>query len=115
MIAPRSVSWLKGARKAFETFPIEVQLEARAALTIAARGSKAESAKPFKGLDGGVFEIVLRYQGNAYRVIYAVQIGAAVWVVDAFQKKSKTGIKTPQVDVDRIRNRIKRLKDICDE
>jgi phage-related protein len=58
-----------------------------------------------------VFEIALKHRGNAYRVIYAVQLGMDVVVVDAFQKKSKTGIKTPQVDVDRIRQRIKRLKE----
>ena len=58
-----------------------------------------------------MFEIALKYRGNAYRVIYAVQIGVDIWVIDAFQKKSKTGIKTPQVDVDRIRERVKRLKE----
>ena len=58
----------------------------------------------------GVFEIALRHRGNAYRVIYAVQHGAAVWVVDAFRKKSKSGIKTPQMDVDRIRRRLKQLE-----
>jgi phage-related protein len=56
-------------------------------------------------------EIALRHRGHGYRVIYAVQIGAEIWVIDAFQKKSKTGIKTPQVDIDRIRQRIKRLKE----
>jgi phage-related protein len=107
----RPVSWLKGARRDFEEFPAEVRHEALAALTVAAEGGKADTAKPFKGVDGGVFEIALRYRGNAYRIIYAVQIGADVWVVDAFQKKSKTGIKTPQADVDRIRERLKRLKE----
>ena len=53
----------------------------------------------------------MRQRGNAFRAIYAVQIGEALWVVDAFQKKSKSGIKTPQVDVDRIKERIKRLKE----
>ena len=57
-----------------------------------------------------MFEIALRHRGNAYRVIYAVQHGAAVWVVDAFQKKSKIGIKTPQMDVDRTRRRLKQLE-----
>src|SRR5882672_2269214 len=107
----RLISWLKGAQKDFEAFPAEVRLEARRALTIAAEGAKADTAKPFKGVDGGVFEIALRHRGNAYRVIYAVQLGADLWVIDAFQKKSKTGIKTPQVDVDRIRERIRRLKE----
>ena len=61
---------------------------------------KADTAKPFKGADGGVFETAMRRQGNAYRTICAVQLGAAVWVIDAFQKKSETGIKTPQVNAD---------------
>ena len=107
----RPISWLKGARRDFEDFPTEVQREALAALTVAAEGGKAGTARPFKGVDGGVFEIALRYRDDAYRTIYAVQIGADVWVVDAFQKKSKRGIKTPQADVDRIRERLKRLKE----
>jgi phage-related protein len=62
-----------------------------------------------------VFEIALKHRGNAYRVIYAVQLDVDLWVIDAFQKKSKTGIKTPQTDVDRIRQRIKRLKEALNE
>jgi phage-related protein len=107
----RVISWLKGPQKDFEAFPAGVQLEARRALTIAAEGAKADTAKPFKGVDGGVFEIALEHRGNAYRVIYAAQLGVDLVVIDAFQKKSKTGIKTPKVDVDRIRQRIKRLKE----
>lgn len=82
------------------------------ALTVAAEGGKADIAKPFKGVDGGVFEIALKHRGDAYRAIYAVQLGTDLWVIDAFQKKSKSGIKTPQVDVNRIKERIKRLKEI---
>src|SRR2546426_3124485 len=105
----RPISWLKGARRDFEDFPEEVQYDALSALTIAAEGGKADTAKPFKGVDGGVFEIALRHHGNAYRVIYAMQLGADLWVVHAFQKKSKSGIKTPQVEVNLIRERLKRL------
>ena len=54
----------------------------------------------------------MRHRGDAFRAIYAVQLGTALWVVDAFQKKSKSGIKTPQVDVNRIKERIKRLKEV---
>ena len=111
MINLRAISWLKSAKRDFEDFPAEVQIDAATALSIAARGGKADTAKPFKGVDGGVFEIALKHRGNAYRVLYAVQIGVALWVIDAFQKKSKTGIKTPKVDVDRIKERIKRLKE----
>ena len=82
------------------------------ALTVAAEGGKADIAKPFKGVDGGVFDIALKHRGDAYRAIYALQLGTDLWVIDAFQKKSKSGIKTPQVDVNRIKERIKRLKEI---
>ena len=81
------------------------------ALTIAAEGSKADTAKPFKGVEGGVFEIALRHRGDAFRVIYAVKIDADIWVIHAFQKKSKAGIKTPQMQIDLIRDRLKRLKE----
>lgn len=57
-------------------------------------------------------EIALAYRGNAFRVVYAVQIGADLWVVHALQNKSTQGIKTPQHEVDLIAARVKRLKDI---
>jgi phage-related protein len=107
----RPISWLKAARREFETFPEDAQFTMLRALAIAAEGGKSDIAKPLKGVDGGVFEIALKHRGDAYRTIYAVQIGDDVWVVDAFQKKSKSGIKTPQMDVDRIKDRIKRLKE----
>lgn len=81
------------------------------ALRQAALGETADIAKPMQGLGSGVFEIALRYQTDAYRVVYAVQIDEDVWVLHAFQKKSKTGIKTPKQDFDLIRQRLKRLKE----
>lgn len=107
----RSINWLKGAKRDFEDFSPEAQLIMRRALTVAAEGGKSDKAKPFKGVDGGVFEIALPHRGEAYRVIYAVRIDEAVWVIHAFQKKSKTGIKTPQKEIDLIRDRLKRLKE----
>jgi len=65
-----------------------------------------------KGLGSGVFEIALPYRGNAFRVVYAVQVGDDLWVVHAFQKKSTEGIKTPKPEFDLIRDRIKRLREI---
>jgi phage-related protein len=80
-------------------------------LTIAAEGGKADIAKPMKGLGSGVFEIALRHRGGAFRVIYALQLGEAIWVVHTFQKKSPQGIKTPKHEIDLIRDRLKRLKE----
>ena len=112
MRATRPISWLKAALRDFEAFPADVQLDIRRALTVAAEGGKSEKAKPFKGVDGGVFEIALRHRSDAFRVIYAVRIGADLWVIHAFQKKSKTGIKTPKAEIELIRERLKRLKEM---
>ena len=81
------------------------------ALTISAEGGHPDISKPMQGFSGGVLELALRFRGDAYRVVYAVQIGADVWVLHAFQKKSKTGIKTPKVEIDLVAERLKRLKE----
>ncbi len=107
MRSSRPISWLKAARREFETFPADTQDIMLRALTIAGEGGKADIAKPFKGVDGGVFEIALKHRGNAYRTIYAVQIGDDLWVIDAFQKKSKRGIKTPKTEIDLVQQRLK--------
>ena len=112
MRVTRPISWLKAALRDFEDFPSQVQIDMRRALTVAAEGGKSDKAKPFKGVDGGVFEIALRHGGDAFRAIYAVQIDDDLWVIHAFQKKSKTGIKTPQAEIDLIRERLKRLKEM---
>jgi phage-related protein len=77
---------------------------------MAAEGGKADIAKPLKGLGSGVMEIALPYRGNAFRVVYAVQIGEDLWVVHAFQKKATQGIKTTKHEVDLISARVKGLK-----
>ena len=106
----RPISWIKTARKAFEAFPEGAQDEILSALTIAAEGHKADIAKPLKGFGSGVFEVALKYRSDAYRTVYALQIGEDVWVVHAFQKKARSGIKTPKKELELIRDRLKRLK-----
>jgi phage-related protein len=81
-------------------------------LTIAAEGAKADVAKPMHGMGSGIFEIALGFRGGAFRVVYAVQLGEEIWVVDAFQKKSTQGIKTPQREIELIKDRLSRLKGI---
>ena len=107
----REIAWVKAARKAFEQFPVTVQRRMARALEVAAHGEMAEIAKPLRGLGGGVYEIALAYRSDAYRAVYAVRLGAAIWVVHAFQKKSKTGIKTPQQEIELIRQRLRRLQE----
>jgi len=64
------------------------------------------------GMGPGVFEIALPFRGDAYRVVYAVQLADEIWVVHAFQKKSTQGIKTPKREIDLIKDRLKRLKEM---
>ena len=106
----RPISWIKAARKAFEGFPKGAQAEILAALTIAAEGRKADVAKPLKGFGSGVLEVALKYRSDAYRTVYALQLGDSVWVLHAFQKKARSGIKTPKKELELIRERLKRLK-----
>jgi phage-related protein len=108
----RPVSWIKGALKEFETFPEAARSICLAALTIAAEGGKADVAKPLHGLGSGVFEIVLPFRGDALRVVYAVQLAEEIWVIDAFRKKSTRGVKTPQREIERIKDRLRRLKEM---
>lgn len=108
----RPISWIKAARKDFEEFPEGARLEMLRALTIAAEGGKADIAKPLKGFESGILEIALPYRRDAYRVIYALQLDMDIWVIHAFQKKSKTWIKTPKEEIDLVRARLKRLKEM---
>ena len=108
----RPVSWIKAALKEFETFPEGARSICLAALTIAAEGGKADTAKPLHGLGSGVFQIALAFRGDAFRVVYAVQLAEEIWVVHTFQKKSTQGVKTPKREMDLITDRLKRLKEM---
>ncbi len=107
----RPVSWIKAALKDFEAFPRDARSPFLAALTIAAEGGKADIAKPMHGFGSGVFEVAVPFRGDAFRVVYALQLADAVWVIHAFQKKSKQGITTPKHEVDLVKDRLKRLKE----
>jgi phage-related protein len=74
----RPISWMKAAQKQLEEFPLEVRIDIETSLIVAARGGKSDTAKPLKGLDGGVFEIAVKHRGDAFRAIYAVQVSAAL-------------------------------------
>jgi phage-related protein len=108
----RPISWIKSVLRDFEKFPDEVRCTCLTALTIAAEGGKADIAKPMQGLGSGVFEIALPFRGDAFRVVYAVQLGDDLWVIHAFQKKSTRGSKTPRHEVDLIKDRLKRLREM---
>ena len=76
------------------------------------RRAKADIAKPLHGMGSGVLEIALAFKGDAFRVVYAVQLGDDIWVVHAFQKKSTKGIKTPRHEIDLVKDRLRTLKEM---
>jgi phage-related protein len=104
----RPLRWAGRAREDLRAFPGHVRREIGFALYFAQCGDKHPSAKPLKGFSGaGVLEIVEDHDGNAYRAVYTVRLARATYLLHAFQKKSKTGIATPKLVLDLIRDRLK--------
>jgi phage-related protein len=103
----KPVVWMGDSLGVLKTFPSAVQEEVGYALYLAQRGEKHTSAKPLKGVGPGVLEVVSDHRGDTFRAIYTVRLRDRVYVLHAFQKKSKRGIATPQVEIDLIKRRLK--------
>jgi phage-related protein len=97
--------------KDYLAFPETVQADMGYALGVAQLGGKHPHAKPWKGEGSGVLEVVEDFRGDTYRAVYTVRFAGAVYVLHAFQKKSKSGIKTPQEDVKLVTERLKRARE----
>jgi phage-related protein len=111
----RPLVWLGNARKDLKGFPKGAQKLLGDELQLIQFGGTPKDAKPFKGVGSGVLELALRYASDAYRVVVAVQLGKRIYVLHAFQKKSKRGIATPQRDVDLIRKRYAEARELARE
>jgi phage-related protein len=110
----KPVVWVGDSLRVLRTFPAPVQDEVGYALFLAQRGEKHESAKPLKGFGAGVLEIVSDHRGDTFRAVYTVRLGERVFVLHAFQKKSKRGAATPQAELEMIKRRLKRAVEISD-
>jgi phage-related protein len=111
--AQRPLVWLGDSKKNIRSFPKGAQKLLGDELQLVQFGGMPKDAKPFKGIGSGVIELALRYASDAYRVVTAVQLGARVYVLHAFQKKSKKGIGTPKRDVDLIRKRYSEAQELA--
>ena len=111
----RPLVWIGNAKRNLQAFPKGAQKIIGDELQLIQFGGMPKDAKPFKGVGSGVFEIALRYDGDAYRTVLAVQLGAKVYVLHAFQKKSKKGIETPKRDVELIRKRYTEAQELANE
>lgn len=109
---PRPVRWIANSKDDLSSFPEEVKRRVGGGLWDAQLGLKAPFAKPLKGFGGGsVLEIIDDFDGNTYRAVYTIRFAGAVYVLHAFQKKSKRGAATPKRETDLVRERLKTAKE----
>lgn len=105
---PKPVVWIGSSLKDLRRFPKGVRVTFGQALFDAQTGHKHPGAKPLKGFGGaGVLEVVEDDNGSTYRAVYAVRFAGIVYVLHAFQKKSKSGIATPTAEIEKVRSRLK--------
>jgi phage-related protein len=107
----RPLVWMGNSKRNVQAFPKGAQKLIGDELQLIQFGGMPKDAKPFKGVGSGVIEIALRYVGDAYRTVVAVQLGERIYVLHAFQKKSKKGIATAKQDVDLIKQRYGEAKE----
>ena len=106
---PKPVLWICSSLDDLREFPDDVQDEMGFAIYQAQLGGKHVSAKPLKGFGGaGVLEVVEDHDGSTYRTVYTVKLSSAVYVLHAFQKKAKKGIRTPDEEIEKVKKRLKK-------
>ncbi len=88
-------------------FPAEVKDEIGVALFHAQLGGKHIKARPLQHAGPGILEVVSDHRGDTYRAVYTVKLAGRVYVLHAFQKKSKSGIATPKTEIDLVKQRLK--------
>jgi phage-related protein len=103
----RPLLWVGSAKRDYRRFPPAVQDGLGFALFLVQTGQHPPIAKPLKGFGSGVIELIEDHIGDTYRAVYTVRFNTAVYVLHAFKKKSKSGIKTPKSDIDLIRRRLR--------
>ena len=108
----KPVAWIGSSKADLSAFPEEVKDSIGFALYVAQQGGKHRDAKPLRGFGGpGILEIVDDFDGDTYRAVYTVRFAGRVYVLHVFQKKSKTGIKTPKAEINLIQSRLKRAEE----
>lgn len=105
---PKPLIWIGESLEAVRSFPAEVKDEVGVALFHAQLGGKHVKAKPLRHIGPGILEVVSDHRGDTYRAVYTVRLAGRVYVLHAFQKKSKSGIATPKPEIELIKQRLKR-------
>jgi len=112
----KKVGWLGSSRKDLLAFPAPVRDHIGYALYMAQCGSKHPDAKPLSGFGGaGVLEVVSDYRGDTFRAVYTLRFADTLFVLHAFQKKSKSGRSTPRRDIELVRQRLREAAEVARE
>lgn len=108
----KPLKWVGSSKRDLDTMPEDVKDTFGHAIDLAQAGGRYQGTKVMTGFgSAGVLEVVEDSRGDTYRAVYTVRFSGWVYVLHCFQKKSKSGIKTPQEDLDLIRNRLKAAKE----
>ena len=108
ILGPKPLIWISDSLHTVQGFPEDVKDEIGFALFQAQTGNKHIKAKLLKGLGSGMLEVVSDHRGDTFRTVYTVRLAGRVYVLHAFQKKSKAGIATPKLEIDLVKQRLKR-------
>ena len=115
MVVPPSIKpvfWIGSTKDDLSALHEDVRDAVGQALFEAQRGGRHSSVKPLSGYgDASVLEVVVDHVGDTFRAVYTVRWPGRVYVLHVFQKKSKSGIKTPKAEMNRIDDRLKRLRE----
>jgi phage-related protein len=112
---PKQLVWVGSSLDDLRAFPEEVRQVMGFALFEAQVGGKHVAAKPLRGFKGaGVLEVVDDFDGDTFRAVYTVRFTDVVYVLHAFEKKSKKGISTPQRDMNLIQDRLRMARQLHD-
>ncbi len=112
MNTQKPVEWIGSSRDDLRKLPQEVRRVMGQSIDDAQHGGEHPAAKALKGFGGrGVLEVVDDFDGDTYRAVYTVKFAGVVYVLHAFQKKSRKGIATPQHEIELIKARLKRAED----
>ena len=106
----KNLAWLADSRSRVKSLPDGVQDDIGYALYAAQVGERSVKAKPLHGLGGQVMEISAYDAGGTCRAVYTVSVGESIYMVHAFQNKSKAGIAMPKPEMDLIRQRLRQLR-----
>jgi phage-related protein len=108
MAGPKPTEWIGSSRDDLRSFPEEVRRVMGFAINDAQNGDEHPRARALKGFGGrSVLEVVDDEDGDTYRAVYTVRFAGVIYVLHAFQKKSRKGIETPKHEIDVIKARLK--------